>query len=116
MTRLLALPIVALFASTAMAATLPSDQVPPTQTQQAQDSANGSMTNTDLSGNVNEDTSQLNTGTTSGTTSGAIIDQTSKRKAKKKKHKAVKETTESTESNMSASPEQSDAQPMNSDD
>lgn len=79
------------FAATSIAATIPADQSRTStsdtvqQTQQAQDSANGSMTKTDLTGNVSNDTSELSTGTTSGTTSGAIIDHTSKKKKRKKK-------------------------------
>lgn len=61
-------------------------------TKEAQDSANGSMTNTDLTGNIHDDTSALSKESVSGTTSGAIIDHTdgaqpTKSKSKSKKHK-----------------------------
>jgi hypothetical protein len=112
MKRTLAFSVLATFAGAAMATAAPPDQTrmnpsssdTTVRTQQAQDSVNGSMTNTDLTGNVDQDTSALTTGTTSGTTSGAIIDHTSRRPIKKKtskkrrKHTAPKTDSRSTES------------------
>ncbi len=98
--------LTALFAGTVVAATAPTDPKRTTntqneiQTQDAQESANGSMTETNLTGNVAEDTSELTTGTTSGMSSGAIIDHTSKKKKKKKKKPTT--TTEESESGASS--------------
>lgn len=98
------------FAGAAIAATTPAEQSRTSKTQSevdaqsARDSANGSMTNTNLTGDVGTDTSELTTGTTSGTSSGAIVEKSSgqatdqidkKKKAKKKKHKPTTQESNS---------------------
>lgn len=75
-----------------MAATPPPTEPSNKTVRQAQDSANGSMTNADLTGHLDQDTSQLDVGTTSGTTQGAIIDHTATAKPKKNLKKKPRAT------------------------
>lgn len=98
--KFIALPLIAAFASTSIAATPPPSSTTTTPAAQARDSVNGSMTDAKLTGDLDQDTSQLKNDTTSGTTSGAIIDRTEKRKKKsKKKHSApTQQTSETTTS------------------
>jgi hypothetical protein len=61
------------------------------------------MTSTDLTGNVDSDTSALTTGTASGTTHGAIIDHTARQERLRKKTVKSHKVNESTESGSTSS-------------